>query len=84
MAATIIAQYFDNKLEQVQIKLDLRDKVKLGDKINVLFEDTHARTYKELLEKQIYQPVVHVIVIGKAELDQTFPSGSICPEGLNL
>jgi hypothetical protein len=43
--------HIEKKLDQIQVKVDLRDKAKLGDKMNALFEDTNPHSYKEMLSK---------------------------------
>lgn len=61
----------------------MRDRTKLSEKMNNLFEDSGPQTFKSLLAKQLYKPEVHVIVIGKSELESLFPSGSITSEALD-
>jgi hypothetical protein len=43
--------YLENRLDQIQVKLDLRDKAKLGEKMNALFEDLNSQSYKDMLSK---------------------------------
>jgi len=63
-ATNIIQQFLESSVEGVQVQIDMRDRLKLGEKMNQLFELNGPNTYAQLLEKQLIKPQVHVLVIG--------------------
>ncbi len=63
-ATNIIQQFLESSVEGVQVQIDMRDRLKLGEKMNQLFELNGPNTYAQMLEKQLIKPQVHVLVIG--------------------
>ena len=63
-ATNLIQQFLERSVEGVQVQIDMRDRLKLGEKMNQLFELNGPNTYAQMLEKQLIKPQVYVLVIG--------------------
>ena len=63
-ATNLIQQFLERSVEGVQVQIDMRDRLKLGEKMNQLFELNGSQTYAQMLEKQLIKPQVYVLVIG--------------------
>ena len=63
-ATNLIQQFLERSVEGVQVQIDMRDRLKLGEKMNQLFELNGSQTYAQMLEKQLIKPKVYVLVIG--------------------
>jgi hypothetical protein len=70
-------------MHPLSVELDMRDRVKLNEKIDKLFNDHEPLSFPKMMRKELYQPDVYVIVLGKSELLSLFPTGTISIESLN-
>jgi hypothetical protein len=50
-ATNLIQQFLERSVEGIEVQIDMRDRLKLGEKMNQLFELNGPQTYAQMLEK---------------------------------